>query len=348
MGKDYYKILGVPRGASDEDVKKAYRKLALKYHPDKNQAPEAEEKFKEVAEAYEVLSDKKKRETYDRFGEDGLKGRNLNSGNPSFTFEFHDPRETFARFFGNSNPFASFFEPAGMFRNSSIFDDDEFFASSPFGQRPFGGMGFRSHSFNEYSPFKREKVQDPPVQHDLYVTLEEIYTGAVKKMKISRKIMQPDGNFKKEDKYVTINVRPGWKSGTKITFQKEGDQCPGKVPADIIFVLRDKPHTQYRREGSDLRMTVPISLKQALCGVVFDVATINGQKLKISTKDEVIKPTTTKRLEGYGLPFPKEPKRFGDLLIGFDIKFPDKLTSTAKELIGSILKETSNTTKVVL
>lgn len=74
MGKDYYKILQVARGASDEDIKKAYRKLALKYHPDKNQAPEAEEKFKEVAEAYEVLSDKKKRETYDRFGEDGLKG----------------------------------------------------------------------------------------------------------------------------------------------------------------------------------------------------------------------------------------------------------------------------------
>lgn len=77
MGKDFYKILEIPRGASEEDIKKAYRKLALKYHPDKNQSPEAEEKFKEVAEAYEVLSDKKKRETYDRFGEDGLKGSKL-------------------------------------------------------------------------------------------------------------------------------------------------------------------------------------------------------------------------------------------------------------------------------
>lgn len=75
MGKDYYKILGIPRGSTDEDIKKAYRKLALKYHPDKNKSPGAEEKFKEVAEAYEVLSDKKKRELYNKFGEEGLKGR---------------------------------------------------------------------------------------------------------------------------------------------------------------------------------------------------------------------------------------------------------------------------------
>lgn len=167
-------------------------------------------------------------------------------------------------------------------------------------------------------------------------------------MKISRKIILPDGNYKKDDKYVTINVRPGWKSGTKITFQKEGDQCPGKVPADIIFVLRDKPHSLYKREGSDLRMMVPITLKQALCGVVFDVKTINGHKLKISTKDEVIKPTTVKRLEGYGLPFPKEPSRFGDLLIAFDIKFPDKLSILQKESIGNILKETTNKSTIVL
>lgn len=74
MGKDYYKILGITKGSSDEDIKKAYRKLALKYHPDKNKAAGAEEKFKEVAEAYEVLSDKKKREVYDKYGEEGLKG----------------------------------------------------------------------------------------------------------------------------------------------------------------------------------------------------------------------------------------------------------------------------------
>lgn len=80
MGKDYYKTLGIEKGAKDEDIKKAYRKLALKYHPDKNKTPGAEEKFKEVAEAYEVLSDKKKREVYDRYGEEGLKGREWTNG----------------------------------------------------------------------------------------------------------------------------------------------------------------------------------------------------------------------------------------------------------------------------
>lgn len=121
---------------------------------------------------------------------------------------------------------------------------------------------FRSHSFNVHTPFKKEKQQDPPVEHDLYVTLEEIYHGCVKKMKISRRVCQPDGSSKKEDKYVSISIKPGWKSGTKVTFQKEGDQTQGKIPADIVFIIRDKPHAMFKREGSDLRYTARLTLKQ--------------------------------------------------------------------------------------
>jgi DnaJ homolog subfamily B member 5 len=150
---------------------------------------------------------------------------------------------------------------------------------------------FRSHSFNVHTPLKKEKIQDPPVEHDLYVTLEEINSGCVKKMKISRRVMQPDGTPKKEDKYVSISVsfaikfrlirwligliliiqkknlscpkvKPGWKSGTKVTFQKEGDQTKGKIPSDIVFIIRDKPHPLFRREGSDLRYTARLTLKQ--------------------------------------------------------------------------------------
>jgi DnaJ-class molecular chaperone len=128
MGKDYYKILGISRGASDDDIKKAYRKLALKYHPDKNKEASAEEKFKEVAEAYEILSDPKKKEIYDKYGEEGLK-MNGGGGGPSgpspshgqgnnYTYTWSgDPNETFRMFFGNSNPFAGFFGGGG--------DDDE-------------------------------------------------------------------------------------------------------------------------------------------------------------------------------------------------------------------------------
>lgn len=113
-----------------------------------------------------------------------------------------------------------------------------------------------------HTPFKKEQKQDPPVEHDLYVTLEEIYHGCVKKMKISRRVVKPDGSSKKEDKVLQISIKPGWKSGTKVTFQKEGDQAPGKIPADIVFIIRDKPHAMFKREGSDLRYTARLTLKQ--------------------------------------------------------------------------------------
>lgn len=273
MGKDYYKILGIAKGASDDDIKKAYRKLALKYHPDKNKAPGAEERFKEVAEAYEVLSDKKKRDIYDAYGEEGLKGgQSAGGGGPSngnFQYTFHgDPRATFAQFFGNASPFSTFFDFGGSNRMFNIHDDDmdvdDPFASLGVGGPPRPGGAFRSHSFNFHgSPNRnKDKLQDPAIEHDLYVSLEDITKGCMKKMKISRKVLQPDGTTKKEDKVLTINVKPGWKAGTKITFQREGDQGRNKIPADIVFIIRDKPHPLFKREGSDIRYTAKVTLKQ--------------------------------------------------------------------------------------
>lgn len=290
MGKDYYKILDIKKGATDDEIKKAYRKLALKFHPDKNKNPGAEERFKEVAEAYEVLSDKKKRDVYDQFGEEGLKGNMGSSrggGSPqgNFTYTFHgDPRATFAQFFGTASPFGGFFDlgggggPGGNNRMFTSFgggmDDEMDTDMDPFG--PLGmGMGpragpggaFRSHSFNIHgnnANRSKDKIQDSPIEHDLYVTLEDIVRGCTKKMKISRRVLQPDGTAKKEDKVLTINVKSGWKAGTKITFQKEGDQGRNKIPADIVFIIRDKPHPLFKREGSDIRYIAKISLKQVI------------------------------------------------------------------------------------
>jgi DnaJ-class molecular chaperone len=145
--------------------------------------------------------------------------------------------------------------------------DDPFANLSGFG-RP-GGNAYRSQSFNIHGggPGSRmgmgkDKQQDPPIEHDLYVTLEEIAKGTTKKMKISRRVLQPDGATKKEDKVLTINIKPGWKAGTKITFQKEGDQGTHKIPADIVFIIRDKPHQHFKREGSDLRYSAKVSLRQ--------------------------------------------------------------------------------------
>lgn len=358
MGKDYYKILGIAKGASDDDIKKAYRKLALKYHPDKNRAAGAEEKFKEIAEAYEVLSDTKKREVYDKFGEEGLKGGapggvgGGGGGMGGTTYTFHgDPRATFAQFFGTASPFQTFFEFGGQGGggNRMFFQDDDMETDDPFGlgggmRQGVGGPGgaFRSHSFNFAGPTGgrvagKQREQDPAIEHDLYVNLEDILRGCTKKMKISRRVIQPDGTTKKEDKVLTINVKPGWKAGTKITFQKEGDQGRGKVPADIVFIIRDKPHPQFRREGSDIRYTCKLSLKQALCGTVVDIPTLVGEKINLNLTREIVKPSTVKRIQGHGLPYPKEPSRKGDLLVSFDIKFPESLTQSAKDILYDTL-----------
>lgn len=123
-------------------------------------------------------------------------------------------------------------------------------------------LPLRSHSFNVHTPLKKEKTQDPPIEHDMYVTLDEINKGCVKKMKISKRVLQPDGSPKREDKYVSISVKPGWKAGTRVTFQKEGDQQRGKIPADIVFIIRDKPHAFFKRDGSDIRYTARLTLKQ--------------------------------------------------------------------------------------
>ena len=149
--------------------------------------------------------------------------------------------------------------------------------------------------------------------------------------------MQPDGSTRKEDKVLTINVKPGWKAGTHITFQKEGDQGPRKVPADRVVIIRDKPHGLFKREGSDIRYSCKISLKQALCGTVIEVPTLTGEKITLNLQREIVKPSTVKRIQGHGLPFPKEPSRRGDLMVSFDIKFPDTLSQSAKEVLYDTL-----------
>lgn len=354
MGKDYYKILGIQKGATEDEIKKAYKKMALKYHPDKNKSPGAEEKFKEIAEAYEILSDKKKRDVYDEYGEEGLSGgfgsgMGNSTGNTKFNY---DPRETFAQFFGTSSPFENFFNMPGMggnqFFNTEGMDgidkDDPFSNIGGLGSGLGGGFGhgrtpFRSQSFNVGSGTgaRKDKQQDPPVEHDLYVSLDDICKGVTKRMKISRRVVANDGTARKEEKVLTINVKPGWKSGTKITFQREGDQAPNKIPADIVFIIRDKPHPHFKREGSDLRHVCKITLREALCGVLVDIPTLTNDKIPLNLANEVVKPTTTKRIPGYGLPYPKEPAKRGDILVSFDIQFPDKLTQSTKDLMYDYL-----------
>ncbi|KAG5841168.1 dnaJ homolog subfamily B member 5 isoform X1 [Anguilla rostrata] len=355
MGKDYYKILGIQSGSNEDEIKKAYRKMALKFHPDKNKDPNAEEKFKEIAEAYEVLSDPKKRVIYDQYGEEGLKtgggGTTGGQGN-TYHYTFHgDPHATFASFFGGSNPFDMFFGHSRSRGTTNGFgdhgdhdmdidldgDDDPF---SPFARFGFngingfhhggGGGGRRLHSEAQRS---RRKVQDPPVVHELRVSLEEIFHGCTKRMKITRRRVNPDGRtLRTEDKILNIVIKRGWKEGTKITFPKEGDETPENIPADIAFVLKDKGHPHFKRDGANIIYTARISLKEALCGCTVNIPTMDNRVIPLPC-GEVVKPGTVKRLRGEGLPFPKTPSQRGDLIVEFQVRFPDRIPPQSREII---------------
>ena len=142
-------------------------------------------------------------------------------------------------------------------------DEDEGPGGGFGGFSNMGGFSFGGGHPAQQSQMPRKKTQDPPIEHELFVTLEEVSNGTTKKMKISRKVLNPDGRTTRvEDKVLTIDIKPGWKQGTKITFPREGDQSPSTIPADIIFIIKDKPHQIFRREGADLIYTAKITLKE--------------------------------------------------------------------------------------
>lgn len=147
-------------------------------------------------------------------------------------------------------------------------DDDPFSSFSHFGFNGLNGfhrgVGRRPRNESLHSGSNtRKKVQDPPVVHELRVSLEEIFHGCTKRMRITRRRLNPDGRTtRSEDKILNIVIKRGWKEGTKITFPKEGDENPENIPADIVFVLKDKGHPHFRRDGSNIVYTAKVSLKE--------------------------------------------------------------------------------------
>ncbi|XP_019372162.1 PREDICTED: dnaJ homolog subfamily B member 13, partial [Gavialis gangeticus] len=292
----------------------SYRKLALKNHPLKSKEPWAKEKFRQIAEAYDVLSDPVKKGVYDKFGEEGLKGGiplEFGSENPwTAGYVFHgNPEKVFKEFFGGDNPFAEFFAEDGL---------DAMVA--------FGGLRGRGVA-----------KQDPPIERDLYLSLEDLFYGCTKKIKISRRVMNEDGYTSTiKDKILTIDVHPGWKAGTRITFEKEGDQGPNIIPADIIFIVREKLHPRFRREDDNLLYVASIPLGQALIGCTVSVKTLDDRLLNIPIND-IVHPKYFKIVLGEGMPLPHDPTCKGDLVMCFDICFPRHLTPAKKQLLRQAL-----------
>ena len=128
---------------------------------------------------------------------------------------------------------------------------------------------------------RTKKSHDPPIEDDVNVSLEELYNGYTKKLKISRQVMSPDGTSSIQEKALQVNVKPGWKAGTKVTFPEEGDQYPGRIPADVVFIIKERQHETYKRKGNDLIYTANISLWTALRGGHVIVLMLSGKNIQL-------------------------------------------------------------------
>ena len=364
MGKDYYSILGVARDADEDAIKKAYRKQAMRHHPDRNPNSKeaAEARFKDISEAYEVLSDKQKRAIFDQVGEEGLKGGGgmppqgaagmgggggmggFPGGAQTFHFDFgngagggggfrpRDANDIFAQFFGGraggaaggaGNPFASMFGSMGGMGGGDEDDDGE---GGGGGGLPFGG---RARNHRSGAPRKAAAIR-----HRLTLTLEELYAGCKKKMKITRNRLDGSGQPQPTPKVVEIAVRPGWKAGTKVTFEREGDERAGEIAADIVFEIAEARHPRFTRKGDDLHYRRTVTLTEALCGVRVRVLALDDATVEVDCSEGGIYPGMQRVVKGKGMPISKKEGSYGDLVVEFDVAFPrSRLTEQQKQLI---------------
>ena len=185
----------------------------------------------------------------------------------------------------------------------------------------------------------QQESQDPPIEYPLGVSLEELFSGCIKKMKISRNVLNPDGTTSLQTKVLSIYIQRGWKAGTKITYAKEGDQRIGRNPADVVFVVQEKPHPYFTRSGNDLHHTVDLSLCHALTGGSVEIPTIEGGTVPLPLT-EIVSPETEIRIPGHGMCFSKQPAIRGDLVIKFNIKFPQHLSPENKSELSRLLPVT--------
>ncbi|GBE60766.1 heat shock protein [Babesia ovata] len=282
--------------------------------------------FKNVSEAYDVLSDPEKRKIYDQFGEEGLKGTagpHDHGASHQYVYTGVDPTELFKKFFGADRGF--------MF-NSGFGDD-------------IGGFG---EPFGMHHGSRQRSQKSPNYELDLPVTLEELYTGTVKKMKITRKRFASGSEYK-EEQILKIDIKPvdfyaltcyyvqGWKDGTKLTFSGEGDQAtPASPPGDLIFIIRAKKHARFMRDGNNLVYKFTVPLVKALTGFQATLTTLDNRRLTVRIVD-VVSPAYRKVISNEGMPISKSPSERGDLILEFDVTFPRTLTADQKKQITAAL-----------
>ncbi|RCH96981.1 hypothetical protein CU097_014901 [Rhizopus azygosporus] len=315
---DYYQILGVSKDASEEEIKKAYRKLALKWHPDRNKDPSAKVEFQKIAEAFEVLSDPEKRQEYDN-------PVDPEDGQQHFYFYTPETDHLFHQMFG-----------------SDIFFDFGDFFSAPGRKRP------RYQPQQSFQQRKRQKT----VVHQVSVTLEDLYKGTTKKFQLTRDIVDKKTNkYTKKQQVVQIEIKPGYVDGTTISFQNMGNEwAPGKA-GDLIFEIRELPHSAFKRKGRTLYTNMQLSLVEALTGFKKEIKRLDGSicvvEHGLSRRSQILKPIQhgdEKVLIGEGMPDPKTGEK-GNLIVRFKVEYPTQLTEQQCSLIKQAFSSSSLVSK---
>jgi curved DNA-binding protein len=318
--KDYYTVLGVEKKATVDEIKKAYRRLALKYHPDRNKGnKEAEERFKEINEAYAVLSDQEKRRQYDMFGAEGFRQRYSQED----IFQNFDIGDIFKDFgFGTSDIFSVLFgggRGGGKGVRYTGF-------TGPFGQHTRGeeGAGFADY----FARGGGGPVQGRDSVSDLTITLEEAARGTEKLISLQR-----DGKVEK----IAVKIPPGIDTGKKLRVAGKGESgVGGGQRGDLYVRVNVQKHPLFHRDGADIYIDHTINFSEAVLGTSIEIPTLNGiKKVKIPPGTSG---NTKLRLKGEGIPH-LNGKGKGDAYVRIDIKIPKKLTSKQKALVEGLAKE---------
>lgn len=312
--KDFYSILNVPRSATAEEIKKAYRKLAMQYHPDKNPGDKkAEEKFKELSEAYEVLSDQKKREMYDQFGHAGAQG------------------------FGGGGPFggAGGFGGGGFGQNGHSSQGDPFqdIFGDVFSDIFGGGRGAGAGG-----PRARRQTKGTDLRYTLSVTFEESALGCEKVISFVR---QRGG--KEDSAKLSVNVPAGVKEGQRLKLSGEGDSGSAGPAGDLYVIINVQEHPLFKRNENDVTLDLPVSYVDAILGTNIEVPTLTGKAMirippgTHSGQLFRLKGKGFSKIGGFGS---------GDMLVRILVDTPQSLSSRQKELMDELSKSAEPTPMV--
>lgn len=307
--KDYYAVLGVPRTATDKEIKANYRKLARQYHPDANKGKDAEEKFKEIAEAYEVLKDPEKRKRYDMLGSNWKAGDQFRPPPDfgGFTFDFGNLGD-----FAKGSPFSDFFEAVfGQARAQA--------------QRSAQTSGTQQRHSPTGGPAARRPYDQ---EADIELSVEEVGRGTTRTLQISAPGMKT--------KTIEVKIPAGVREGSKIRVPGEGAKPPsGGAAGDLFLKVKIKPSEQFTVEGDNLIAILQLTPAQAVVGAEAMVPTLEGPvKIKIPAGTQNGRML---RLRGRGLPKLKDTTR-GDLLVRTKIHIPTDLTDEEKKLYEELAR----------